>query len=47
MNTQVKHNCHHFLSEHSIHNESDGQPSEKKLILSSKFSARKIKTIRA
>ena len=46
INIQVKHNHDQLLSNHLIHTESERQPSDKKLILSSKFSIRNVKTKR-
>ena len=49
-NTQVKHNHHQLLSNHSIHTESEGLseglPSGIKLILSSKLSIKNLKAIK-
>ena len=46
MNIPLKHNHHQLLPNHSIHTESEGQPSDRKLILSSKFSIWNLKIIR-
>ena len=46
MNIPLKHNHHQLLSNHSIHTEPEGQPSDRKLILSSKFSIWNLKIIR-
>ena len=46
INIQVKHNQHQLLSYHSIHTESESQPSNRKFILFSKFSIRYLKTIK-
>ena len=50
INTQVKHNHHQLLSNHSIHTESEGLseglPSDRKLILSSKLPIKNLKAIK-
>ena len=47
INIPLKHNHHQLLSNYSVYAELEGQPSDRKLILSSKLSIRNLKTIRA